>query len=719
MRNEIIESEIMKKIVISMMILMAAGCSVAGPGEAAQYPMDWRFNQYEPGTSMLADSVMAGAKLTVSGQWDKFGPEHVVDGNLDPSSHWACEQLPATLTIEMKQATQLGYCHIWFYYGRIYKFFIETSLDNKEWQRVADWTENQKTATRDGFNIPFEKAVEARFVRVTVTDSSVRGAGAHIVELKVGERYSENALNLQGLVVPTDKIIPADVIAEGAEKTWRGNAWRNERINGQFVLWSEGAVPQLRLSCSGLSSAGGGKIAADAVDLRFVRNVLGGDKLYGDVLDTAKCVDLKAGAYRPVWLTIKVPADAKPGLYTGDVMVKGAADNQVSFKLELQVLSAVLPEPSKWSFYLDLWQHPWAIARYHGVKPFSSEHYALMRPILEELARSGQKTLTTTIVEKPWNNQNYDAYYSMIDHIKTGENQWRFDYSIFDEYVAFGESCGLNQHIHCYTMITWGNMVSYIDAASGDNITIQAIPGSKEHEAYWGDFLRDFEKHLKSKGWLERTYIAMDERGAEELKATMACISKYAPGLKVSMAGNHPPSSFKGLTFDNYSQSIGLVTDDFLKEVQGRRAEGRITTFYICCGPLRPNTFVFSPSAEQWWLGYFAAANNLDGMLRWAFANWNKDPLYNTAFGSWPDGDTFLIYPGVRSSVRWESLRDGIEEYEKIRILRENSLVDSELSALLKEFTFKQASGSTDGALAELVAKTRAAVAKQSAKLKP
>ena len=33
-------------------------------------------------------------------------------------------------------------------------------------------------------------------------------------------------------------------------------------------------------------------------------------------------------------------------------------------------------------------------------------------------------------------------------------------------------------------------------------------------------------------------------------------------------------------------------------------------------------------------------------------------------------GDTYLIYPGARSSVRFERLSEGIQDYEKIRILR-------------------------------------------------
>ena len=83
-----------------------------------------------------------------------------------------------------------------------------------------------------------------------------------------------------------------------------------------------------------------------------------------------------------------------------------------------------------------------------------------------------------------------------------------------------------------------------------------------------------------------------------------------------------------------------------------------------------PNTFTFSPPAESEWLPLFAAANGYDGFLRWAYHSWVENPLVSTDFTSWPSGDCFLIYPGNRSSVRWERLRDGIEGFEKIRLLR-------------------------------------------------
>jgi hypothetical protein len=86
-------------------------------------------------------------------------------------------------------------------------------------------------------------------------------------------------------------------------------------------------------------------------------------------------------------------------------------------------------------------------------------------------------------------------------------------------------------------------------------------------------------------------------------------------------------------------------------------------------------------------------------MLRWAVFNWPRDPLFDSSFnphhGSWAPGDTFLVYPGPRLSVRWENLRDSIENFEKIRILRESGDFTSELKAALSkiDYTKEAASG--------------------------
>lgn len=701
-------------LILSLMVLTTTVMAAPCPSR------DLRKTRDEPVTPTM-QNILSGAQATASGQWSNQGPELTLDGNFASQSHWACEQLPATLKIELAQTQVIGSVRVWFYYSdqRVYKFMVESSVDGEEWQLLADWRENQRPATRAGFSLNLTEPREVRFLRFIVTDSSRRAAGAHIVEVQAfAAAHNEAEATLHGRHVPLARVDAQNVLGDTTQKKWQGTAWRNERVHAQFALWSWTGTEQLRLSCTPLRMANGAELPATAVTTRFVRHVWGDGQDYGDVLDPIARLDLPASGYRALWLSVKVPTDCTPGHYTGTLSVRGAKNQVVDFPLELEVLAARLPDPRDWTFYLDLWQHPWAVARYHKVQPFSAEHYALLKPIYQELASAGQKTLTISLTDLPWNHQNFDPYHAMIQRTQKADGSWEFDYTLFDEYVTFGKECGLGPHIHCYSMVTWGNRVNYTDA-SGDNLVVTRNAGTPEHEAYWGAFLRDFQAHLTSKGWEEQTFIALDERSPKELAAAVKVLRQYAPKLRIAMAGNRAPSSFEGIEIDVYSQDIGNVTPKLLGEVQSRRAAGQVTTFYICCSPSRPNTFTFSPSAEQVWLGYYGGANGFDGMLRWAFVNWPYDPLWDTSFSSWPAGDTFLLYPGVRASMRWELLRDGIEEAEKLKLLRQNKLIDDELAELLKQFTYQVATKQSAQELATLVEKTRQAVHAAARRLRP
>jgi hypothetical protein len=359
-----------------------------------------------------------------------------------------------------------------------------------------------------------------------------------------------------------------------------------------------------------------------------------------------------------------------PGTYRGVLTAIAAGGQSVRFDLELEVMRPVLPPPPEWAFHLDLWQHPWAVARYHRVEPWSPEHYALLRPILALLAQAGQKILTTTITHKPWNQQTFDAYESMVKRVKHPDGAWTYDYSLFDEYVEFGRSCGITGQINCYTLIPWGDTFYYHEGETGDFVSFTAAPGTDAYRDYWAHFLRDFQSHLEEKGWLDKTMIAMDERPAGPMRHAIELVKKNAPKIPVSLAGNHAPDHYTGLELEEFSIILSRTNEALYRQIPDRTREGKITTFYVCTGPKRPNTFTFSPPAEAVWLGYYAAAKRFSGLLRWAADHWPLDPLFDTSFGRWPAGDTFLVYPGPRSSIRFERLREGIQEYEKIRLLR-------------------------------------------------
>lgn len=385
----------------------------------------------------------------------------------------------------------------------------------------------------------------------------------------------------------------------------------------------------------------------------------------------------------PRIIEVTAPADMKPGKYEcGD--------------LKIRVVDRVLPPPSQWKYVLDLWQHPWAISRVHNVKPFSRKYWKVARPVYELLATAGQKFITATLLDRPWNNQCYDAYETMIRHIKCADGSWRFDYKVFDEYVEFAKSCGIGPYIACYTLCPWGNMVYWQDE-KGNTYSTPAPAGSDAFKEYWGDFLVDFSKHLKEKGWFDITYIAMDERSPEEVKVIADFMQEKAPGLKLSMAGNRKPSDFKGIKIDCYSQFICDIDEEFLAEIPALRAKGYMTTFYVCSGPNEPNNFLDSDNDESFWTGFYPAAVGLDGFLRWAWNSWGVRP-----WGERPNndvtvdvmhprnqGNSFLCYPDGSASWRFLMIRQGIVAAEKARILREKGLFIKQLDKLKSVYDYK------------------------------
>ena len=369
---------------------------------------------------------------------------------------------------------------------------------------------------------------------------------------------------------------------------------------------------------------------------------------------------------------VKVSPDAKPGEY-----MIGA--------LKVSVIDRVLPPPSEWRYYLDLWQHPWAVSRYAGVEPFTKAHYDAMRPLWETLADAGQKALTVTLLDLPWNHQCYDAYRSMVRRVKRADGTWLFDYSLLDEYIAFGKSCGIGPDVACYTMCPWEYVVSWEDE-SGARRSMKALPGTPEFEDYWGPFLEDFAAHMKERGWLDHTFIAMDERSPADVRNIASLVARRAPGLKLSLAGNRAPSEFDGIRLDNCCFGLQHLTDSLLSEARGRRALGMTTTFYVCCGPRRPNTLAHNELEESFWLGAYPAMAGLDGFLRWAWNSWPRDPVHDISFGDWAGGDTFLVYPDGSPSLRFLELRNGIVVAEKMRILEEAGRLPPEARALAAGF---------------------------------
>ena len=503
---------------------------------------------------------------------------------------------------------------------------------------------------------------------------------------KTNENWAAISKGLQASVTSTNnRFVRSEIPKIEKQTSFTATAWKGERISAQLVLWSTDSLTKVKTKISDFKSDAGKTLPSNIAEINFVKYVITDEfangcgyrkpenfasSLAADILEPVSSYAIKAKETRPIWLTFNVPYNAKSGNYTSIFEIEIEGQKTKKFEFNLKIIDKVLPPATDWKFHLDLWQNPFALARFHNIELWSKEHWSLLKPIMKRLADAGQKVITVSLNKRPWGGQTFDQFESMIDWKKKKDGSWNYDFSIFDKWVQMMLNLGVKKQISCYSMVPWGNEFYYFDEAENKEIKIKAAPGTPEYEALWIPFLEQFKKHLETKGWHKITRIAMDERGPKEMKAMLNLLNKYAPEFGVSFADNHKSYKLYPNDLKDMSVAFGHPVDEV--DLKERKAKNYISTHYVCCTDKFPNTFTFSPPAEGVFIGWYSIAADFDGFLRWSYNSWTEKPLQDSRFRAWPAGDTYIVYPNNRSSIRFETLREGIQDAEKIRILRED-----------------------------------------------
>ena len=489
-------------------------------------------------------------------------------------------------------------------------------------------------------------------------------------------------------------------------KIWKTSGWKNEKVHTQLVIYSKKDIKNLNITVSDLKDHKGNKIDKNNITTGFVQYVMTDEfrdgcgrrksvdfdsSMVADIINTdLKNITVKKNTTQPIWITVKIPENTATGIYKGAVTVK--ADKVYNLQIALNVINRILPSPKDWSFRLDYWQHPAAIARVHNLKLWSDAHFNQMRKYYTMLANAGQKIITAGIVDEPWGHQTYDDYPSLIQWTKKADGSWSYDYSLFDKYIAFVMNCGIKDQINCYSMVPWKIAFKYYDESFKKDTVFTGAIGTPEYNQFWKVMLTDFTKHLKAKGWFEKTTIAMDERPMKAMIAVMDLLKTIDPKWKVSLAGDYHPEIENDI-FDYCVASRWLFPSNVLAK---REQQGKHSTWYTCCTEKYPNEFTFSAPDEAVWTGWYTAATGMDGFLRWAYNSWTKAPLQDSRFITWPAGDTYQVYPGPLTSIRFEKMIEGIQDFEKINYLRKqykkenNTTKLNQLEAALATFKIEK-----------------------------
>lgn len=476
-------------------------------------------------------------------------------------------------------------------------------------------------------------------------------------------------------------------------------AWRGDTAIYLLVLLSgEARVSGIR-AVAGAFRAEESEITPDAVACTFLSETKafvgngkkddGSRQSFPDVLYGPGPISLEPERVQGIFVSIRVPEAAAPGLYRGEIQVTAEGlDTPLKQELSLEVLDVVQPKPEDYRFDIELWQYPYRVAQYYGLEPFSQEHLDVLRLHMQRYREMGGHAITASIVEEPWNGQTYGAYPSMVKWIRRADKSFVFDFSDFDRWVGFCRELGLGDKIVCYSLIPWGHKVAYYDERKKRMKSAAPRPGTFRYRKLWTPFLQALCTHAQEKGWYDQLYIGIDER--KRMKKAYDLIDKvtgaFGAPLKKAAAMDHFSADYFPLIDRMASVSVGsepakkaLGAYRTLAKRRGEAA-GLQTTMYTCVGHF-PNSFTYSMPGESYWTIFFSAAQGANGFLRWAYDAWVKDPLRDTTHVSFESGDCFLVYPDepdaahpqTKSSVRLEKLAQGMRDINKLLFLMEQS----------------------------------------------
>lgn len=487
-------------------------------------------------------------------------------------------------------------------------------------------------------------------------------------------------------------------------------AAKNESEAAQLVVRPNVEIGGFTALGAALTGPGGAAIPDSHVNVLRVRYVqteraTDGSTVVGqwpDPLPPATTpITLAANTNQPLWVRVTVPPGVPAGEYNGSVALRGNG-YAVDVPLRVEVFDFELPtrpactttfgfspelvfkyqrvnDPAQRRQVLDLYWKNFSAHRIAPYNPAPLDPIGVTWPNLEAY-KSGASTDVNTAFAPAFDWTAWDAAMSMA----------------LDKY-------GFNSFVVPVQGMGGGTFHARTDP------TLLGYPeNTAEYKAAFTNYHRALQEHLRERNWLERGYVYwFDEPDPKDYDFVMNGFRKLkeaAPDIPRMLTEQPEPALFGGPTiWCPISNAFDPAKAD------ERRAQGDKFWWYICTGPKAPycTLFLDHPSLElRVWL-WQTWQRKIDGILVWQSNYWTSDAAYpdpnapqdpyadpmswmsgyDTGTGQkkpWGNGDGRFIYPpeaangkqpetileGPVDSIRWEMLRDGVEDYEYLAILR-------------------------------------------------
>ncbi len=232
--------------------------------------------------------------------------------------------------------------------------------------------------------------------------------------------------------------------------------------------------------------------------------------------------------------------------------------------------------------------------------------------------------------------------------------------------------------------------------------------GTPEYERLFSDWCAQMEAQIRAQGWDDMVVVYPFDEPAEKdydfVIEQLRWLKQYLPSVRRMVPMNlGADNRFVGWV----NQWCPILSSHNRSFARSRIAAGDRYTWYICCAPTAPYVANFIDRAAtdlRVWL-WQTWQEGVQGILIWetvwwhspeAYPNGRQNPYedaiswvsgYGTKTGQripWKAGDGRFIYPPETvfepgdkpvlddpvDTIRWEMLRDGVEDYEYLTMLR-------------------------------------------------
>ena len=451
---------------------------------------------------------------------------------------------------------------------------------------------------------------------------------------------------------------------------------RNEIVSAQCVVQAHEALSDVTVSVESLTQAASeATIPAENVRWNFVESIFieentpkvnRGDLIraaparFPDCLGEARQCSLAQGGLKAVYWTIAVPRDAAPGEYRAAVTVTcGSA--RASLPLVLTVFPLTLPDERH--LMVTEWFSTSQFAKHHGIESLESERFfPMLRLYAQNMAEHRQNVFRVSL--------------NLVRATRAAGGNLRFDFSEFDRWAQVFWDTGRMDLLETGFVAHHGeggwssreirlSSFSVKDETTGKS---EKLSG----EEYLPQFLPALVDHLRQKEWLDKTIFHIcDEPAGHNVmvwREASDFVHRHAPELRRVDAIETPHCLDRLEIWVPKLDHLATWQAAF-EDAQRQGNELWLYTVGIFQGGSLPNKTVDVPLIDSrllHWLNYRYA---LKGYLHWGFNAWTDDPI--NAPGK-HRGDGWHVYPkpdGLLDSLRWEQMRNGIQDYECLWLL--------------------------------------------------